>query len=73
MFEGSSPSYNPVYTRIVDPSTLSFSLSSHRYSSIGLLFTSRFIDITQDVDNFLSGVGTSDKFDFFTYISDDTS
>jgi hypothetical protein len=31
------------YARRVDPSALAFSLSSHRYSYIGLLFTSLFI------------------------------
>jgi hypothetical protein len=36
-----SPS-NPVYTRSVDFSDLVFSLSSHRYSYIGLVFNSRF-------------------------------
>jgi hypothetical protein len=35
-------SRNPVYPRRVDPSVLTFSLSSHRYSHVGLLFTSRF-------------------------------
>ena len=43
IFRGSSPSSNPVYARRVDPSVLAFSLSSHRYSFIGLLFSSRFI------------------------------
>ena len=33
-----------VYVRRVDPSTLGFSLSSHRHSYIRLLFNSRFID-----------------------------
>jgi hypothetical protein len=33
----SSPPRNPVYTRSVDPSTLTFSLSSHRHSYISLL------------------------------------
>jgi hypothetical protein len=34
---------NPVYVRRVDPSGLAFSISSHRYSYIGLLFSSYFI------------------------------
>ncbi len=33
-----------VYSRRVDPSSLAFSLASHRHSNISLLFTSRFID-----------------------------
>jgi hypothetical protein len=33
----------PVYEGRVDPSTLDFSLTSHRYSHIGLLFRSHFI------------------------------
>jgi hypothetical protein len=41
--EDSSPSY-PVYASRVDSSTLVFSLSSHRHSYIGLIFTFRFID-----------------------------
>jgi hypothetical protein len=43
MFRCSSPSWNPVYARHVDPSTLAFSLSSHRHSYISLLFSCRFI------------------------------
>ena len=35
---------HPVYTRNVDPSVLTFSLSSHRHSSTSLLFRFRFID-----------------------------
>ncbi len=35
---------NPVYARSVDSSALVFSLSSHRLSYIGLVFSSRFID-----------------------------
>jgi hypothetical protein len=34
---------NPVYARRVDPSALTFSLSSHRNSYIGLLLSSGFI------------------------------
>ncbi len=34
------PTHNPVYVRSVDPSGLDVSLSSHRYSCIGLLFSS---------------------------------
>jgi hypothetical protein len=34
----------PVYARHVDSSPLGFSLSSHRHSYIGLVFSSRFID-----------------------------
>jgi hypothetical protein len=36
--------FNPVSARRVDSSFLVVSLSSHRYSSISLLFNSRFID-----------------------------
>ncbi len=36
------PSRNPVYARRVDPSALAFSLSTHRYSYVGLLFISLF-------------------------------
>ena len=39
----SSP-HHPVYVRLVDPSGLAFSLTSHRHSSINLLFSFRFID-----------------------------
>ena len=39
----SSPS-NPVYTRLVDPLALVFSLSSQRHSYIGFVYSSRFID-----------------------------
>ena len=42
IFRCSSPSHNPVHVRRVDPSTLAFILSSHLYSFVGLLFTSRF-------------------------------
>jgi hypothetical protein len=35
---------NPVYVRYVDSSPLGFSLSSHRHSYIGLVFSSPFID-----------------------------
>jgi hypothetical protein len=35
---------HPVYTMRVDPSLLAFSLSSHRHSSISLLFSFGFID-----------------------------
>jgi hypothetical protein len=42
IFRCSSPPCNPVHTRRVDPSGLPFSLSSHRYSYIGLLFNSHF-------------------------------
>jgi hypothetical protein len=38
-----SPS-NPVYARRLDSSALVFSLSSHRHSYIGLVFSSHFID-----------------------------
>ena len=41
--DSSSPPYNPVYVRRVDPSALDSSLSSHRHSYISLLFSSRFI------------------------------
>ena len=40
---GKTPPPNPVYARRVDPSVLAFSLSSHRYSYVGLLFNSRLI------------------------------
>jgi hypothetical protein len=40
----SHTSSNPVYERHVDSSSLGFSLSSHRQSYIGLVFSSRFID-----------------------------
>jgi hypothetical protein len=40
----SSLSINPVYARRVDSSGLVFSLSSHRHSYIGLVFSSLFID-----------------------------
>jgi hypothetical protein len=40
IFRCSSPPSNPVYVRRVDPSALVFSLSSHRHSYIGLLFSS---------------------------------
>jgi hypothetical protein len=43
IFRCSSPPSNPVYARRVDPSALVFSLSSHRHSYTGLLFSSRFI------------------------------
>jgi hypothetical protein len=39
----SSPPHNPVYERRVDPSTLSFSRSSHRHLYISLLFSFRLI------------------------------
>ena len=42
-FRCSSPPCNPVYVRRVDPSDSVFSLPSHRYLYIGLLFSSRFI------------------------------
>jgi hypothetical protein len=41
---GSSSPSNPVYARRVDFSALVFSLSSHRHSYIGLVFSSRFLD-----------------------------
>ena len=44
IFRCSSPSFNPVYVRSVNPSALAFSLSSHRHSYISLLFTFLFID-----------------------------
>jgi hypothetical protein len=44
IFRCSSPPRHPVYARRVDPSSLSFSLSSHRKSHISLLFSFRFID-----------------------------
>jgi hypothetical protein len=37
-------SYNPVYVRHVDSSTLVLSLSSHRPSFISLIFNSHFLD-----------------------------
>jgi hypothetical protein len=40
----SSSTINPVYETRVDSSALVFSLSSHRHSYIGLVFSSRFID-----------------------------
>ena len=40
----SFPMSHTVYVRSVDPSVLAFSLSSHRHSYIGLVFSSRFID-----------------------------
>ncbi len=43
-FRCSSPPWNPVYVRCVDPSALAFSLSSHRHSYLSLLFCTRFID-----------------------------
>jgi hypothetical protein len=44
VFRCSSSTTNPVYVRCVDSSFLVFSLSSHRYSYISLVFSSRFID-----------------------------
>jgi hypothetical protein len=44
IFRYSSSSNNPVFVRYVDSSSLGFSLSSHRQSYIGLVFTSPFID-----------------------------
>ncbi len=44
VFRCSSSTTNSVSTRRVDSSFLVFSLSSHRYSYISLLFSSRFID-----------------------------
>jgi hypothetical protein len=44
IFRCSSPPRKPVYVSRVDPSALVFSLSSHRQSYIGLLYSSRFID-----------------------------
>jgi hypothetical protein len=44
IFRCSSFKSNPVYARHVDSSALVFSLSSHRHSYIGLVFSSRFID-----------------------------
>jgi hypothetical protein len=41
--DGTSPSRHPECTRHVDPSSLGFSLPSHRHSYISLLFSSRFI------------------------------
>ncbi len=38
---------HPGYVRHVDSSSLGFSLSSHRQSYIGLVFSSRFIDLIQ--------------------------
>ncbi len=43
IFRCSSSPHNPVYVRRVDPSPFAFSLSSHRYSYIRLLFTFHFI------------------------------
>jgi hypothetical protein len=45
VFQTSSPPWNPVYVRRVVVSTLAFNLSSHRHTSVSLLFTSRFIDL----------------------------
>jgi hypothetical protein len=44
VFRCSSSTTNPVSERRIDSSVLVFSLSLHRYSYIGLLFSSRFID-----------------------------
>ncbi len=44
VFRCSSSTTNPVYVSRVDSSFLVFSLSSHRYSYISLLFSSLFID-----------------------------
>jgi hypothetical protein len=44
IFRCSSSPSNPVYARRVDSSALVFSLSSHRHSYTGLVFTSLFID-----------------------------
>jgi hypothetical protein len=44
IFRCSSSPRNPVYVSRVDPSVLSFSLSSHRHSYISFLFSSRFLD-----------------------------
>ena len=44
IFKFSSSPSNSVYVRRVDSSTLVFSLSSHRHSYIGLVFSSHFID-----------------------------
>jgi hypothetical protein len=41
----SSSSRNPVYARYLNSSYLGSSLSSHRQSYIGLIFSSRFIDL----------------------------
>ncbi len=43
IFSCSSPPYNPLSVRRVNPSALAFRLSSHRHSYISLLFSSRFI------------------------------
>jgi hypothetical protein len=43
IFRCSSSPSNPVYARRVDSSALGFSLSSHRHSYIGFVFSSRFI------------------------------
>ncbi len=43
IFTCSSPPHNTVYVRRVDLSALAFSLSSHRYYNISLLFSSLFI------------------------------
>ncbi len=45
IFMYSSSSITPVYVRHVDSSYLGSSLSSHRQSYIGLVFSSRFIDL----------------------------
>jgi hypothetical protein len=42
-----------VYVRSVDPSDLLFSLSAHRHSYIGLLFSSRFIDSSLNKQTFI--------------------
>jgi hypothetical protein len=44
IFRCSSSPSNPVYVRHVNSSDLVFSLSSHRHSFIGRVFSSRFID-----------------------------
>ncbi len=44
IFRCSSSPNNPMYVRRVDFSDLVFSLSSHRHSYIGLVFSSRFLD-----------------------------
>ncbi len=44
VFRCSSSPSNPVYARRADFSALVFSLSSHRHSYIGLVFSSRFLD-----------------------------
>jgi hypothetical protein len=49
IFRCSSSPSNPVYSRCVDSSALGFSLSTHRHSYIGLVFSSRVIHNKQQI------------------------